>query len=149
MNNKIKIIDSLNFLGESLQKLIDDHIKSGLKFDITKKVLSSKNILPNSELYDLLISGKPAMCYDYISDINKLSETKLPNKNQFFNTLRNTAISEEHYITSNKIYELSKCKNIGDYLILYNNMDVLLLCDIFLTWRKTFFENYHLDIAQY
>ena len=149
VNNKIKIIDSLNFLGESLQKLIDNHIKAGLKFDITKKILSSKNILPNSELYDLLISGKPAMCYDYISDINKLSETKLPNKNQFFNTLRNTAISEEHYINSNKIYELSKCKNIGDYLILYNNMDVLLLCDIFLTWRKTFFENYHLDIAQY
>ena len=70
-------------LCESLQKLVEDHIKSGLTLDITTKALLSKNILPNTELYNLLISGKPAMCYDYISNINKLSETKLPS-NFFF-----------------------------------------------------------------
>ena len=149
VNNKIKIIDSLNFLRESLQKLVEDHKKSGLNLDITNKALSSKNILPNSELYKLLISGKLPMCYDYISDINKLSETKLPSINNFFNSLRNTAISKEDYNLGTKIYDLSNCKNISDYLILYNEMDVILLCDVFLAWRKTFFEKYNLDIAQY
>ena len=149
VNNKIKIIDSLNFLRESLQKLVEDHVKSGLSLDFTTKALSHKGILPNTELYNLLISGKPAMCYDYISNINKLSETKLPEKCHFFNRLRNSEISDEDYKAGVRIYELKKCENIGDYLILYNAMDVYLLCDIFITWRKTFFDMYRLDIAQY
>ena len=149
MNKKIKIIDSLNFLKGSLQKLVENHIKAGLPLKYTTNVLINDNILQNSELYNLLVKGKGVMCYDYLSDLSVLKETKLPEKKHFYNHLYDKDISEEEYNIALKVFDLCKCKSLSDYLLIYNRMDVLLLADIFLTWRDCFFYVYKLDIVQY
>ena len=89
------------------------------------------------------------MCYDYISDETILEETELPSKDHFYNSLRDSNISDADYDICKKVFELGNCSTLGDYLKIYNKMDVLLLADIFLTWRNSFFSIYGLDISQY
>ena len=121
----------------SLQKLVTNHLSAGLKLEITIKVLDQEKI--NADLYTLLVKGKGIMCYDYISDETILEETELPSKDHFYNSLRDSNISDADYEICKKVFELGNCSTLGDYLKIYNKMDVLLLADIFLTWRNSFF----------
>ena len=50
---------------------------------------------------------------------------------------------------AHKVSKAFDCKNVRDYHILYNDLDVLLLADVFENFRDICIENYNLDPAHY
>ena len=84
-----------------------------------------------------------------MDSIEKLDETSLPSKDDFFSKLNNSHISNEEYEYAQLIWNEFKCKNMRDYHDLYLRTDVFLLADVFENFRETCLKNYKLDPAQY
>ena len=67
----------------------------------------------------------------------------------FYSKLSDAHISDEDYAHAQKVWEAFGCKTQGDYSDQYCRTDVLLLVDVFETFRRTCLEQYGLDPAQY
>ena len=76
-------------------------------------------------------------------------EPKLPPMDAFFSKLSDQHINEDDYAHAQRVWETFGCYNLGDYHDLYNRTDVLLLADVFETFRKTCIQQYGLDSAHY
>ena len=70
-------------------------------------------------------------------------------RNSFFCKLTEEHISEEDYVHAQNVWEKFNCQTLGDYHDLYLKTDVLLLSDVFETFRQVCMTNYGLDPAHY
>ena len=138
LNFEIRFIDSFKFLQTSLANLVGN-LKPD-DFHNTKEIFK--------ENVDLL-TRKGVYPYDYFSSIEKLSETQLPLKDQFYSKLNDEDITDEDYQHALKVWNIFKCQTIKDYHDLYLKSDVLLLADVFENFRKTCLKHYNLDPAHY
>ena len=138
INFEIRFLDSFKFLQTSLANLVSNLSKED--FHNTKHVFK-KNV-------DLL-TRKGVYPYDYVSSLDKLSETQLPPKEEFYSKLNDEDISEEDYQHAIKVWNTFECKTIRDYHNLYLKSDVLLLADVFENFRKTCLKHYKLDPVHY
>ena len=135
---KIRFIDSFKFLQTSLANLVGNLQKDD--FHNTKEVFN-KNV-------DLL-TRKGVYPYDYVSSLDKLSETQLPSKEEFYSKLNDEEITDDDYNHAINVWNTFRCKTIRDYHNLYLKSDVLLLSDVFENFRKTCLKHYNLDPAHY
>ena len=138
INFEIKFLDSFKFLQTSLANLVsnlssDDFNNTKHEFKKNTSLLTRKGVYP----------------YDYVSSLDKLSETCLPSKDKFYSKLNDEDISDEDYQHSIKVWNTFGCKTIKDYHDLYLKSDVLLLADVFENFRKTCLKHYKLDPAHY
>ena len=72
-----------------------------------------------------------------------------PPKEAFYSKLSDAHISDEDYTHAQKFWATFPCKTLGDYSDLYCRTDVLLLEDVFETFRKMCLHQYGLDPAHY
>ena len=79
----------------------------------------------------------------------KLKETQLPPKETFYSRLNDEGISDENYAHAQKVWKTLEMKNLEDYHNLYNQVDVLLLSDVFENFRNICCKHYNLDPAHY
>ena len=79
----------------------------------------------------------------------KLRETELPPKEAFYSKLNNGGISDEDYTHAKKVWDAFEMKTLEDYHNLYNELDVLLLADVFENFRDICIKNHNLDPAHY
>ena len=135
---EIRFLDSFKFLQTSLANLVSN--LSPDDFHNTKQVFKS-----NTEL----LTRKGVYPYDYVSSLDKLSETQLPPKEEFYSRLNDEDISDEDYQHAINVWNTFGCKTIRDYHDLYLKSDVLLLADVFENFRKTCLKHYKLDPAHY
>jgi len=63
--------------------------------------------------------------YEYMTSYEVLSETKLPPKDAFYSKLRCSHISDDEYERAKLIWDHYDMKKLKDYLIWYNNLDVV------------------------
>ena len=138
INFEIRFLDSFKFLQTSLANLVSNLSKED--FHNTNHVFK-KNV-------DLL-TRKGVYPYDYVSSLDKLSETQLPPKEEFYSQLYDEDISDDDYQHAIKVWNTFKCKTIRDYQDLYLKSDVLLLADVFENFRKTCLKHYQLDPIHY
>ena len=138
INFEIKFLDSFKFLQTSLANLVSN--LSLDDFNNTKHVFKSNTSL---------LTRKGVFPYDYVSSIDKLSETQLPPKDEFYSKLNDEDISDEDYQHAIKVWNKFGCKTIKDYHDLYLKSDVLLLADVFEKFRLTCLKHYKLDPAHY
>ena len=138
INFEIRFLDSFKFLQTSLANLVSNLSKED--FHNTNHVFK-KNV-------DLL-TRKGVYPYDYVSSLDKLSETQLPPKKEFYSQLYDEDISDEDYQHAIKVWNTFECKTIRDYHDLYLKSDVLLLADVFENFRKTCLKHYKLDPVHY
>ena len=138
LNFEIRFIDSFKFLQTSLANLVSNLQPDD--FHNTKQVFK-KNV-------DLL-TRKGVYPYDYVSSLDKLSETQLPPKEEFYSKLNDEDITEDDYQHAINVWNTFKCKSLRDYHNLYLKSDVLLLSDVFENFRKTCLKHYKLDPAHY
>ena len=61
----------------------------------------------------------------------KFSEISLPNKESFYSELNKEGITNEDYVHVQKVWEVFKIKNLGEYHDLYVHSNTLLLADVF------------------
>ena len=87
--------------------------------------------------------------YDYMDSPEKLKEIELPPKEAFYSKLNDEGISDEDYKHARKVWEMSEMKNLKNYHNSYNQVDVLLLADVFENFRDICIKNYKLDPAHY
>ena len=135
---EIRFLDSFKFLQTSLANLVSNLSQDD--FHNTKEVFKS-----NTEL----LTRKLVYPYDYVSSFEKLLETQLPPKKEFYSQLNDEDISDDDYQHAIQVWNTFKCKSIKDYHNLYLKSDVLLLSDVFENFRKTCLKHYKLDPAQY
>ena len=138
VNFEIRFLDSFKFLQTSLANLVSnlspgDFINTKHAFKSDTSLLTRKGVYP----------------YDYVSSLDKLSETQLPPKEEFDSRLNDEDISDEDYQHAINVWNTFGCKTIRDYHDLYLKSDVLLLSDVFENFRKTCLKHYKLDPVHY
>lgn len=102
-----------------------------------------------SEAQIKLLERKGVFCYDYINGLNRLSETSLPTKEQFYSKLTESDISDEDYEHAHTVWNAFNMKTLGEYSDLYMKTDILLLADVFENFRETCHKIYGLDPGHY
>ena len=83
---EIRFIDSFKFLQTSLANLVSNLQPSDFK-NLNRVIKHTTSLLTRKGVYP----------YDYVSSIDKLKETKLPSKEDFYSKLNYEEISEEDF----------------------------------------------------
>ena len=81
--------------------------------------------------------------------MQKLKETQLPSKEDFYSTLTDSNISDAEYEHAKQVWNSFKITSLGEYSDLYLKTDVLLLALIFESFRGSCIATYGLDPAHY
>ena len=136
----LRFLDSFKFMSSGLAKLVNNLDKEK-DIRVTNKFYKDRSL-------DLLLR-KGVYPYDYMSGYDRLSETKLPAIEDFYSKLNDEDISPEDYKHAQDVWDHFNCKTMRDYHDLYLKSDVLLLADVFETFRDLCMENYKLDPAHY
>jgi hypothetical protein len=135
-------------------KFIDSiqHIKSSL--DDLSTILDKSNAYNNvlkyiPQKYHHLVKRKLKFAYEYIKDPKKLLESEFPPYEAFYSKLKGKNITRQEYEESKKTYEELGCKNLLEYYMFYNRLDVLILSDVLENYRKSVYNIFGLDPANY
>ena len=139
LGNNLTFIDSFQFMGSSLDKLVNNLPKDDLKY--TSKVFKGRKLN--------LLSQKGVYPYDFMDSFEKFDQMKLPTKDQFYSILNDQHITDDEYDHAKKVWKAFKIKTMGEYHDLYLGSDVLLLADVFESFRKTCLKYYKLDPCHY
>ena len=70
-------------------------------------------------------------------------------KDSFYLELNEEHITEADYSHAKEVFKLFKCQNVSDYMMLYCSLDVVLLCEAFLQYRKMVMRHFQLDPVYY
>ena len=81
---------------------------------------------------------------EYMDSWGKFDETSLPDKKYFYSELSLEDITDKDYSDAQKVFE-EFCTDIGDYLDLYVQSDMLFLADMFKSFKNKYLEIYELD----
>ena len=84
-----------------------------------------------------------------MNSFKKFLEDKLPDKCEFFNSLKDKCISEKDYERAKHVWNAFKMKALGDYHDLYLKTDVLLLADVFENFIEMCLNYYGSDPCHY
>ena len=139
VKRELKFIHSLRFMASSLDKL-----SSNLK--INQFINLKKYYCGNQRSLWL---RKGVYSYDYVDCLNKLDETSLPPKEEFYSNLTGEGITDEDYQHTHAVWKEFHIETMKDCHKLYNLSDVTLLTDIFENFRSICMNHYGLDPAWY
>ncbi|XP_060527092.1 uncharacterized protein LOC132702478 isoform X2 [Cylas formicarius] len=137
---KLRFLDSFRFMASSL-----DRLSRKLNDSQCREV---KKIFKNEQEFQL-IRQKGVFPYTYLDSFSKLDETKLPSHEDFYDSMRKSNITREDYKRAWTVWNLFKCKTLGEYSDIYLKSDVLLLADIFENFREVCLKTYGLDPSQF
>ena len=133
-----RFIDSFKFMSSSLDSLVNNLAKGGHEFWRFEGY--------NSEQRSLLIR-KGVYPYEYMDSWEKF-RSELPSIDKFYSKLNMSGINNEDCQHARNVWDKFKLKNVGDYHDLYLETDVILLANVFESFRRVCIENYGLDPAQ-
>ena len=81
--------------------------------------------------------------------MSRFNETKNATFEKYCSKLNLCNISQEGYVHSQKVWNKFKIKDLGEYHDLYVKTDVLLLADVFKSFRMLCLKIYELDPVKY
>ena len=101
-----------------------------------------------------LMRRKGTFPYEFLNSWERFDETKLPPKDEFYSNLNMDGITDEDYNHAQEVWkritpEDDKTITLGDYHDVYLATDVLLLADVFESFREMCMERYELDAAHF
>ena len=139
LGDHLVFLDSFQFMSSSLDKLVSNLPKEDLKY--TSQAFKGRRLE--------LMMRKGVYPYDFMDSFEKFNQKELPTKEDFYSILNDQHISDEDYQHAKKVWNVFKCKNMGQYHDLYLGSDVLLLADVFESFRRTCLQYYKLDPCHY
>ena len=122
-------------MSSSLDSLVNNLAKGGHKF------WGFENY--NRSQRELLIR-KGVYPYEYMDSWDKFNRD-LPSIREFYSNLNMSGISNGDYEHARKVWREFGIKNICEYHDLYLRTDVILLANVFESFRRVCLENYGLD----
>ena len=135
----LRFIDSFKFMSSGLDSLVNNLAKGGHEFWGFEGY--------SSEQKKLLIR-KGVYRYEYMDSRDKFKEP-LPDIDKFYSKLNMSGISKEDNEHAQNVWNKFKLKNMGDYHGLYLETDVILLANVFESFRRVCIDNYGLDPAHF
>ena len=87
--------------------------------------------------------------YEYMTNWDRFDETKLLPIEAFYSSLNMSGVSESDYQHAQRVWTEFNIKNLGEYHDLYLKTDVVLLENVFETFRETSLAHYGLDPAHF
>ena len=132
--------DSALFLPASLDSLVK-------QLDANELVYSKKVLPPNAPID--LITTKGVFCYEYFDNPSKMLESKLPSRENFYDSLNQKECTHREYSHAEKAWKEFNCRTLEDYMLKYLELDVHQLADIFETFRHLAMSQDNLDPAHY
>ena len=139
LGNHLTFIDTFQFMSLSLDKLVSNLPKEDLKY--TSQEFTSKKLS--------LMSQKGVYPYDFMDSFEKFDQTELPTREQFYSIINDQHITNGEHDHARKVWKTFNIKTMGEYHDLYLKSDVLLLADVFESFRKTCLQYYKLDPCHY
>ena len=109
INRNLVFINSMQFMNSSLDSLVktlSDHGFVCLSEEFSGKFLK-------------LVRQKGVYPYEYMDSFEKFFEDKLPDKCEFFSSLKERCISEKDYFKAINVSNVFKMNTVGDYHDLY------------------------------
>lgn len=142
----IRFLDSLSLLGPGmgLDTAVRNLTNGGT--DYAPFVLT-RLLHPSS---DPILFKKGIYPYDYMTTVDKFSETRLPPRREFKSILDCETDDEElatKYEEAKVAWTFFRCQTLGDYHDIYLRLDVHLLADVFEAYRQQALDDYGLDPA--
>ncbi|GFR16049.1 c2H2-type domain-containing protein [Trichonephila clavata] len=134
----LKFIDSFQFLDSSLDVLVNNLKTSDHEFKIFETFFGS-------EKNKHLLKQKGIFPYSYLDSLEKLNEPHLPSQRDFYNILTSTSKSDKDYEHAQLVYKYFKCKKLANYLELYQNVNTIMLAEVFTSFRRKAMRYYELD----
>ena len=136
---RIRFIDTCQFLPSSLENLVKNLEKN--QFNAMRHHFSNSDIekLTRKQIYP----------YDYMSCWDRFSELQLPDKSDFYNKLTQADVNNDDFEHAQHIWSHFKINNMGEYHDIYLKTDVLLLADVFESFRTSALQHYQLDPVHY
>ncbi|XP_064474753.1 uncharacterized protein LOC135388837 [Ornithodoros turicata] len=133
--------DTTQFFNLSLSNLVETLLASGGEsaFHCTRQMFGDR-------FRRLLKKG--IYPYTFVGSFEAYNLPALPPKEAFKSDLNDEEITDEDYQYALEIFELFKCKNLGDYTRLYVTLDACQLCDVVLYFRKIALETDGMDILR-
>ena len=139
LSNHLNFIDSFQFMSSSLEKLINNLPKEAFKY--TSEEFTGNKLS--------LMSQKGVYPYNYMDCFEKFNQAELPTKELFYRILNDQHVTNGKYNHARKVWKTFSLKNMGECHDLYLKSDVLLLADVFESFRKTCLRYYKLDPCHY
>ena len=140
LGNHLTFKDSFSFMSQSL-----DRLSSNLG---DNEFIYSREAFPNDEQFRLM-KKKGVYPYDYMDSFQRFSERSLPGIEDFYSILNDTNISESDYSHAKRVWSTFQIRDLGEYHDLYLRTDVLLLADVFESFRGICLSDYRLDPCHY
>ena len=134
-NNNLVFIDSIQFMNSGLDALVRYLSDNDFKY------LSQEF---SGDLLEL-VKENEVHPYEYMNSFKTFSVDKLPNRCEFYSSLKDGYISEKDYLHAVKLWIEFKMKSFDLYL----KTDVLLLTDVFKKFINTCLKYYGLDPCHY
>ena len=82
-----------------------------------------------------------------MDDWEKIDETSLPEKDNFYSHLNMENITDADYALGKRVCKQFEIKNLGEYHALYVKSNTLLLADVYENFRNLCLQIYELDPA--
>ena len=138
LGNHLNFIDSFQLMSSSLDKLASNLPKEAFKYTSEEFVGKKFNLMSQKGVYP----------YDYMDCFEKFDQTELPTKEQFYSIRNDQHVTNGEYDHARKVWK-TYIKIMGEYHDLYLKSDVVLLADVFESFRKTCLQYYKLDPCHY
>ena len=133
---ELRFIDSIKFMNSSLDSLVNNLAKGGHEF------WGFENYEKNQRELSIRKGIYP---YEYMDSWDRLEETSLPVIKSFYSNLNMSGVSDEDYAHARRVWREFGIRNMGEYHDLYRRTDVVLLANVFESFRQVCSENYGLD----
>ena len=146
-------MELINISGNYIASLGCERCRTKKTKDLDKGALK-KNFNHTSRFWGCdekfrLMIRKGVYPYEYMDGWEKFEEAGLPPKDAFYSGLNMKGISDQDYEHAQQVWNTMEKKTLGCYHDTYLKTDVLLLTDVFETFRNTCLKNYKLDPAHF
>ena len=121
INNNSVFIDSMQFMSSGLDASVKNLSDNEFKY-LSKEF--------SGDLLEL-VKQKGVYPYEYIDCFEKFSKHKLPDRCEFYSSLKDECVSEKDYLHAANVWNKFKMNTVGDYHDHYLKADILLLTNLF------------------
>ena len=96
-----------------------------------------------------LVKQKGVCPYEYMNSFKRFFDDKLPDRREFYSSLKDKCVSEKDYFLVVNVCNMFKMKKMGDYHDLYLKTGVFLLADVFEKFIRVGLKYYRLEGCHY